>query len=237
MFSTNKPKIKAESFSSDENGGEECALVITRTSDTKKKYEKKTTFGKKVKAAVPGEITRTSDKPSRFKKIDPTAPRKKPNHSSQSYAVWLLSKREYTASALRKKLVLRGYSDDEADTAMTYVQSKNYQSDERYAALKSRGIERRTGNARVVMTLKSKGIDEDMARAQIVDLDPEENRALLLVEKFAKYLEDGRLPQAVAQKAYRFLASRGFSSSSVNYALKNLQCRATEFPDIDNEFA
>ena len=84
---------------------------LTRTSDTKKKFAERkssqSSFGREKPATEEGVITRTSDKKSLYK-TPAYGPREKPAHSSKSYAVWLLSRRDYSAGILRNKLVLRG---------------------------------------------------------------------------------------------------------------------------------
>lgn len=200
---------------------------ITRTSDSQKTLRKKTksTFGAKNKSAqVADGITRTSDNPSRFRKstYDRSQPRVKPNHSSKSYAVFLLSKREYSAANLRKKIVDRGYSEDEADDALSFVIAHKYQCDERYAGMKSRNIEMRSGNSKVLLTLKSKGIDEEIAIAQISDLLPESERAIAVAQKFKRLIGEFGPDLKLKAKIYRFLGSRGFSPRSIKDAMDSL---------------
>jgi hypothetical protein len=73
--------------------------------------------------------------------------------------VWLLSRRDYSAGILRKKLVLRVYDTAEADEAMAFVIANGYQNDERYAESLARALSRRAGNSRLLMTMRQKKID------------------------------------------------------------------------------
>jgi regulatory protein len=194
---------------------------ITRTSDNKKRFKKKAFSGAKPEThqAGAGEVSRSSEQ---RRAAQYGATRTKPNHTSKAYAIYLLSKRDYTAKMLRERIVRRGYSEEEANEAMAFVISNKYQSDERFASFKASDVERRGGNLKVLMTLRQKGIDEDLAKAQIANLGPEEDRAVTFAEKYRARVEREGLTDKMRMKIYRSLASRGFSPSSVAAALKSL---------------
>jgi regulatory protein len=167
----------------------------------------------------PPEFTRTSD---RRRETDSLAAKKeKPRQSSKSYALWHLSRRELSAAELRKKIVLRGYSEEEADEAMAFVQANNYQSDERYAGMKARSTAHRAGNRKIQMVLRTKGVDEAVARAQIDTLAPEAERAVEAAEKFRKLAAEG-VTRELSAKIWRYLSYRGFSSDAIKQALQAL---------------
>lgn len=127
---TDRPsKIPQRTFETEEAPAKDGVPKITRSSDYKKKIPK-TSFGTKMPTL--GEYARTSDKKPKYKARDPAQPQQKPKQSAHQYAGWLLSKRKYSAAVLRRKLVLRGYSEQEADDALILLQGLNYQSDERY---------------------------------------------------------------------------------------------------------
>ncbi|MEG2899657.1 MAG: regulatory protein RecX [Massilia sp.] len=203
-------KLLQRTFETDEAPAQDGAPRITRSSDYKKKVPK-TSFG--TKKPAPGEYARTSDK----------KPKQKPKQPAHQYAGWLLSKREYSAAVLRRKLVLRGYSEQEADDALILLQGLNYQSDERYAEMKTRQIEPRVGDARVALTLRQKGIDEQLTKATIEQMEPEDERVVVVVEKFRKDIAQTGMTQELRQKVYRFLAYRGFSGHSINIAMEHLK--------------
>ncbi|WP_019142513.1 regulatory protein RecX [Noviherbaspirillum massiliense] len=167
------------------------------------------------------EYTRTSDKTRQRKR--PGEPRQKPKMSSPQYAMFLLSRYEYSAVNLRAKLIQRGYSAEEADAAMAFVTERGYQSDERYAESKARARQSRAGNRKIELVLRSKGVSEKVAREQIATLDPEEDRARHSVEKFKKMAAAAGLTPELRQKIYRHLSSRGFSGSAIRAALAELQ--------------
>jgi regulatory protein len=186
----------------------------SRTSDRKPR---------KTAAAAPGEITRTSDRKRAFKpRPEPGAKREKPAQSAKSYAVWLLARQDYSAAALRRKLSSRGYDDSEVDDAMAFVVDNKYQDDERFAEQRSRGAENRAGNLRIEMTLRQKGIDPGLAKAQVQQLAPEEERVLHAAAKFRDQVKKNGMTQEMKMKIYRFLAYRGFSSKAIRAGIESL---------------
>jgi regulatory protein len=211
------PKVR-KSFGSGNGLSRKKAAPIpgeyTRTSDRKPK---------KTAAAVPGEITRSSERKRAFKpRPEPGAKREKPAQSAKSYAVWLLARQDYSAASLRRKLASRGYDDSEVDDAMAFVMDNKYQNDERYAEQRSRGAENRAGNLRIEMTLRQKGIDAGLAKAQVQQLAPEEERVLHAAAKFRDQVRKNGMTQELKMKVYRFLAYRGFSSKAIRTGIESL---------------
>ena len=187
----------------------------SRTSDRKPR--------KTAATPTPGEITRTSDRKRTFKpRPEPGAKREKPAQSAKSYAVWLLARQDYSAASLRRKLSSRGYDDGEVDDAMGFVMDNKYQNDERYAEQRSRGSENRAGNLRIEMTLRQKGIDAGLAKAQVQQLAPEEERVLHAAAKFREQVRKNGMTQEMKMKVYRFLAYRGFSSRAIRAGIESL---------------
>lgn len=168
------------------------------------------------------QYSRTSDRPSRKTR---TSSGEKPKQSAVAYAVWLLSKREYSATVLKEKLLARAYPSDEVDAAMRFLQENNYQSDARYAGMKARGTAHRAGNLKIAMALAQKGIAEDLAKEQIAELLPEEERAAQAAKaKFAQHVaEQQGVSAELAQKIWRYLGYRGFSGKAIKYALDILK--------------
>ena len=178
---------------------------------------------RKTTPAVPGEYTRTSDrKRAMTARAEPGAKREKPVQSSKAYAVWLLARQDYSAASLRRKLASRAYDESEIEDAMGFVIDNKYQDDQRYAEQRSRGAENRAGNMRIEMSLRQKGIEADLAKAQVQQLAPEEERVLHAVGKFREQVRRGGLTQELKLKIYRFLAYRGFSSKAIRTGIESL---------------
>lgn len=121
-----------------------------------------------------------------------------------------ISRREYSAKELEQKLQARGFSPDEISEALQKAHDKNWiNSPEAHAEqlaqqlhLKNKGIEF------INATLNEKGLPS-VSRDENLELE----KALSLVKnkysRFAEFSQDEKI------KAARFLASRGFDSSTI----------------------
>ncbi|WP_194713547.1 regulatory protein RecX [Noviherbaspirillum soli] len=188
----------------------------TRTSDRKRPVRGSA-------SPSPGEYTRTSDRKRKpVTPREPGAPPEKPAQSAKAYAVWLLARQDYSATALRRKLGSKSYDETEVEDAMAFVIGNRYQDDGRFAEQRSRGIENRAGNRRIEMTLRQKGIDAGLAKSQVQQLAPEEERVLHAVAKFQAQVKRDGMSQELKLKIYRFLAYRGFSSKAIRAGIESL---------------
>jgi regulatory protein len=182
-------------------------------------------------ASAAPEITRTSDR--RKRKASGTEDgRDKPQQSAKAYAISMLARQDYSAATLRSRLERRGYAPDEIEDAMAFVIGNNYQNDERFAELRSRGIAKRAGNMRIEMTLRQKGIDAELAREQVRQLEPEEERVVHAAAKFRTQLQKTGMTPELRMKIYRFLAYRGFSAKAIRVAIESLGQDADWVEDV-----
>ena len=85
--------------------------------------------------------------------------------------------------------------------------------------MKTRQIEPRVGDARVALTLRQKGIDEQLTKATIEQMEPEDERVVVVVEKFRKDVAQTGMTQELRQKVYRFLAYRGYPMELISRLL------------------
>lgn len=150
--------------------------------------------------------------------------REPPRRSAKSYAMWLLSRREYAAKELLKKMTDRGYPAEDAQAAVTAMQGYGFQDDSRYAESRARLVSRRLGDRRVTAALSQKGLDKELVAQQVETLEPEEERALRVAERF----HGKTLDEAQKAKVWRFLAYRGFSGGAIKAVMADLAQRARE---------
>lgn len=143
----------------------------------------------------------------------------RPKQSAKSYVIWLLSRREYSASDLRKKMKQRGYEEPEITDTLEFAQSHDFQSDERFARIKTQSGASRLGNRRIVQTLKQNGIDAEVIGAQLENAEPENDRAIRVAERF----KGKPLTTQMYAKVQRFLLYRGFSSGAIKAAIEFLR--------------
>lgn len=155
----------------------------------------------------------------KFRKAGDYKPSKPKN--IRNYVIWLLGRREHSEHELRTRLKQRGCDQAEIDDALQFVQENGYQSDGRYAAMKARADAGRRGNRRIEFALADKGIAKEQIEEQLATLAPEEDRAIAAVTRFEGKIVD----QKLKQKVWRFLGSRGFSSSAIKAAIAHLQQR------------
>lgn len=155
------------------------------------------------------------------------ARKKKQPKSAKSYMIWLLSRQEYTAAALKKKLLTKEFPVEEVDAAIAFAQEHRFQSDERYAETRAISRSSQHGNWRLKQTLMQKGISEELAAAQMEHLAPEEERVIGILGRFT-----GKpLTPELRQKIYRFLAQRGFSSKPIKAAFRHLEEKLADEPE------
>jgi regulatory protein len=158
-------------------------------------------------------------------------PATKPKQSAKSYIIWLLSKREYSASELHDKLSLRGYEDEEMAGALEFAQSHNFQSDERFARVKTQSFAARLGNRRIAHTLQSNGITSEMVAEQLEKIEPEDGRAIRVAARF----KGKPLTTPLYAKVQRFLLYRGFSSGAVKAAIAWLRENQAPESEVDED--
>ena len=127
----------------------------------------------------------------------------------------LLARREHSALELRRKLVSRGYGDDEIDAALAGLQRNRLQSDARFAeAYVHSRVEAGMGPLRIRHELRERGVDESLIESALAPLAAEWDR-LLAQQRERKY--GAAIPDdyAARMKQARFLQNRGFSADSV----------------------
>ena len=80
--------------------------------------------------------------------------------SCLAVAIDLLSRREHSQLELRKKLVAKGFADDEVDELLLRLHEENLQSDERYAESYVRQrVDKGYGPIRIRQELRQKGCE------------------------------------------------------------------------------
>ena len=128
--------------------------------------------------------------------------------SLKSRALRLLAGRDWGRVELERKLAPYAESAEQLQSALDELQAKGFISDARAAASLLHRRADKWGTSRLVQELKQKGFASDLIASQ----------AELLKEKF------GAAPQNPAEKAkqMRFLASRGFATSTIAQWMRHL---------------
>jgi regulatory protein len=135
-------------------------------------------------------------------------------------AMHLLEKQDRSEKNLRDKLKEGGYSEDIIDVAIDYINSYGYLDDARMAASHIRFYQDSRSKQRLKQDLMNKG-----ASSEVIDRVMEEEYTGSEEELIKRLLDKKKYDPDTATyedrgKIYRFLASKGFSSESINRVLK-----------------
>jgi regulatory protein len=135
-------------------------------------------------------------------------------------AINLLSRREYSSHELYQKLVSRTSNKTLLLQLLDQLIESGYQSDQRFmeSYLRSR-INRGLGWVRIERELKEKGIDQDLIEQSVhKNIDWFELAYDCGLRKF-RSLDLSNYKEK--QKAFRYLAYRGFSMDQIHFAIEH----------------
>lgn len=138
----------------------------------------------------------------------------------------LLSRREYSARELKRKLESR-FDPDLADEILLWLQQSDLQSDDRYGAMLLRSrVQRGQGPYRIRQEMLQKGLPErqisqllDTAEIDWFELARETFERRFQRDEVRDEAEDPANRAATRAKQYRFLQYRGFTSDQIQYAM------------------
>ncbi len=106
-------------------------------------------------------------------------------------AVSYLARSEQCRFGLKRKLLAKQYKSEYIDKALSFLESKNYLSDERYATawLNDRRINHYEGQTKLLLELQSRGIDKTVAADAVKEFftdNDEEEICRKACERFVK---------------------------------------------------
>lgn len=145
------------------------------------------------------------------------------NNDALKKAYDLLARRAHSAQELREKLDRRKFSRKDIETAVSECERRGFLNDGRFAEdyaseLSGQG----KGRFKIKMKLREKGLSAtqiEQALSKITD-NEEENARKALQGKLRSLVSEPDLNKR-RQKAYRFLAYRGFSSDVIARLLED----------------
>ncbi|MDW6001782.1 recombination regulator RecX [Vibrio mangrovi] len=135
-------------------------------------------------------------------------------------AVQLLSRRDHGRAELFRKLLTKGFAEDEVSHAIQSCEQHGYLDDTRYVqGMIRHHIAKGHGELRIQQTLKQKQIDETVVAEQLAltDVDWFELARSTAERKFGEQITT-KDPKVYA-KQVRFLQYRGFNFEQIQYAL------------------
>ncbi|SEQ22282.1 recombination regulator RecX [Basfia succiniciproducens] len=129
-----------------------------------------------------------------------------------SYAVNLLSRREYSEFEIRCKMQEKAFSEQEIEDTLAQLQQKNWQSDKRFTenylrarAQRGYGVNRIKQELRQLKGILPETVDEALMEC---DIDWSEIALNVLAKKFPDYRT--RQDAKNKQKIWRYMLSHGF---------------------------
>jgi len=142
----------------------------------------------------------------------------RPARSLKGRALGYLSRREYSRSELARKIAPYVEEGDDPEALLDALERENWLSDARFTESLVHRRASRLGTARILGELKRHSVDGELVESVTEQLrETEFSRAQAVWRK-----KFGSLPGSPAERAKqaRFLASRGFSSSTIVKILK-----------------
>lgn len=158
-------------------------------------------------------------------------PKEKKLGPIKPYAIWLISRQEYSCKTIEQKFKQKGYPEDEIKSCLEFLQEHSFVSDDRYAENRARAKSRLHGNRRIAMDLRQKGIADETISETVESLDDENTRAIHVSRKFA----GKEITQDLKAKIWRFLMARGFGSNAIKAAMNDLQGKSSEAQSLEGQ--
>jgi regulatory protein len=120
-------------------------------------------------------------------------------------ALRALRQRDLSRRELDERLQARGYADEERAHAIGTLERTGLLDDRRFAAARARALAGRgAGDAFIRHALRSTGVEEELVEDALESLEPEAERARLVVER-----------RGAGAKTARYLSGRGFSDDVI----------------------
>ena len=132
--------------------------------------------------------------------------------------ITIIARQMYTKFEIKQKLLKYGYSDLVIDSVIKKAEEYGYVNDALYAKLFVDSKQNKS-KMEVKSLLYKKGISKGIISDQVLVLDEKKERenALMLADK---YMKNKEINQKSLAGLYGYLSRKGYSSSSVNVALR-----------------
>ncbi|MBQ3214455.1 MAG: regulatory protein RecX [Clostridia bacterium] len=136
-----------------------------------------------------------------------------------SKAVGYISKCQKTKKEVYKYLIQKGYDEEIINYVISKLEEYNFVDDTLYAKNYIKFKNKNSGSRKIEMELKQKGINEEVAKESLEKYSNDREFVLMVATKYMKNKEKDLKNK---QKAYRHLASRGFISEDIIFALNQI---------------
>jgi len=133
-------------------------------------------------------------------------------------AVSYLARSEQCKFGLTRKLLAKQYKSEYIDKALSFLESKNYLSDERYAVawLNDRRINHYEGQTKMLLELQSRGIDKAIAADAVKEFFKENDEEEICKKAYERFVKKGKSED----KLIEALLKAGFSYKMVKRVME-----------------
>ena len=134
-------------------------------------------------------------------------------------AITYLARAEQSRFGLTRKLVQKGYEKKHIDMALTYLESKNYLNDARFAIawLHGRRINHYEGRSKLKAELQTRGIGRDVAEKAIEEFFEEFDENEICQKAFNRLIKKGKSDD----KLIAAMMNSGFTYKQIKEAKEN----------------
>lgn len=131
-------------------------------------------------------------------------------------AVEYLARAEQSRFGLTRKLLEKQYQKKYIDMALTFLESKNYLSDSRFARawLNTRKINHFEGKGKLLAELQSRGISKEVAGGAVEEFFQENDETEIFYKAKEKFIKHGK----EGEKLYSALIQAGFTYKMIKNA-------------------
>jgi len=139
-------------------------------------------------------------------------------------ALTYLEKNIKTEKGIREYLKQKGFLDESIDNAVCKLKEYGYIDDGVYAENYIRTYAHKKGRKMLAFELSMKGVDKAIINEkleQFLQVDDEQKSCNDLLQK---YIKNKNIDLKTKQKAYAYLAGKGFSSDMINRSLREVLC-------------
>ena len=133
-------------------------------------------------------------------------------------AVSYLARSEQCRFGLKRKLLAKQYKAEYIDKALSFLESKNYLSDERYATawLNDRKINHYEGQTKLLLELQSRGIDKAIALAAVNEFFTENDEEEICKKACERFVKKGK----TEDKLIEALLKAGFAYKMIKRVME-----------------
>lgn len=135
-----------------------------------------------------------------------------------SKAVSYISKCQKTKKEIFKYLSSKGFEENIINFVVEKLEEYKFIDDEQYVKNYIKFKNKNNGKRKLAMELKQRGVDDQLSRENLEIFTEDRKNIVYALEK---YLKNKELDLKTKQKAYRFLASRGYESEDILFALND----------------